>query len=101
MNRGRIQAQGDGCEESESWAQKNIPTKQDGYDKITKLKKKLTKSQRQQRQRCFFKVKEFIQRAPHEGYDVNHSKSYTPIPPYKDVRVDVEIIQGKVFKDDN
>lgn len=100
-NRGRIQAQGDGCEKSESWAQDNIPTKRDGYDWITSLKGKITIHQAQQRKQCFDKATRLIQQAPKEGYEVCPPISYTPSPPYKDVRVDVEINQGKAFKDDN
>lgn len=100
MNRGRIQAQGDNCEKSESWAQEDIPTKQNGYDKIESLKRKLTRSQIRQRKRCFEKVNELIRHAPSTGYDACSPISFTPRPPSADVRIDLEIIKGKAFKDD-
>lgn len=99
MNRGRIQAQGNGCEDSESWNQNIVPTKENGYDKISILKNRLSTAQRIERQQCFRKVERFISQAPSAGYDVCNN-SYTPSPPYKDVRVDVEIIKGKAFKNE-
>lgn len=100
MNRGRIQAQGKKCEKSESWSQTNIPTKNDGNNKIDSLKKQLTKKELTERKQCIDKVIRFIKQAPVSGYD-STKLSYTPIPPQKDIRVDVEIIKGKAFRDDD
>ena len=98
MNRGRIQAQGDYCEESETWAQVTIPTKSIGRNKVVQLKNKLTQKQQKQRACCFCKVDRLIAQAPQNGYDVG-SMSYTPNPPIRDIRVDVEIIKGRAFRD--
>lgn len=98
MNRGRIQAQGCHCEESEAWAQAEVPTKSNGNDKVHNLKHKLTKQQQNQRKSCFEKVYRLIAQAPYNGYDVN-LVSYTPNPPIRDIRVDVEIIKGRAFRD--
>lgn len=99
MNRGRIQAQGIGCQESESWTQDNVPTKNDGITFENALKGKLTKKEIQDRQSCFLKFERFINKAPKNGYDDNIKSSFTPYPPIRDVRVDVEIIKGRAFKD--
>lgn len=100
MNRGRIQAQGKGCEESQPWSQLNIPTKHDGREKVYMLKQSLNRTQRQERAMCFCQLERFISRAPSVGYD-RCSRSYTPQTPQEDVRVDVEIIKGRAFCDDN
>lgn len=99
LHRGRIQAQGDGCEQSESWAQNDIPTKKDGDNYLQSLSQKLSKKQQKQRKKCFCSVRRFINQAPKNGYDDNVKPKFLPSPPYKDVRVDVEIIKGRAFKD--
>ena len=98
MNRGRIQAQGRNLEESESWAQDNIPTKADGHDLATSLKGKLTRNQLRVRTLPFQKVSRFIDQAPANGYDCPVFASYTPMPPQGSERVDLEIRSGKAFR---
>lgn len=99
MNRGRIQAQGKSCEKSQKWSQLEIPTKQDGRDNAELLAKQLTKKEYDERRRGFDKLYRFINQAPSTGCE-ECKRSYTPYPPIEDVRVDVEIIKGKAFKDD-
>ena len=98
QHRGRIQAQGGGVEESEAWAQSYVPKKSDGYGMAESLKGKLKKKELKKRERSFKKLDKFIENAPRTGYDYS-SQSYMPFPPNGDVRVDVEIIKGKAFKD--
>ena len=64
-HRGRIQAQGDNVEESESWAQNNPPTKKEGFSMIERLKSLLSKREAQKRERAFGKAKKFIEQGPH------------------------------------
>ena len=100
MNRGRIQAQGMGCEKSQPWSQPDVPTKQEGRDKSEVLRSQLNRRELSDRRDCFPRLTRFIEQAPPRGYDVC-KRSYTPIPPHEDVRIDVEIIKGKAFRDDN
>lgn len=99
MNRGRIQAQGQECQESEAWSQSPPPTKTKGKSMSKSLQRKLSKRELKERRSCFEKLDRFIKHAPHDGYDTCH-KSFTPFPPKEDTRVDVEIIKGKAFCDD-
>lgn len=99
MNRGRIQAQGLGLEESEAWAQANVPLKSDGYNMITRLKGKLTEKELRIRQKPFDKVARLVANAPIKGYDI-FQQSFSPCPPIKDARVDVEVKAGRAFKND-
>lgn len=48
-HRGRIQAQGEGTEKSESWAQDDPLTKEEGLALLDKLERRLTKAERQAR----------------------------------------------------
>lgn len=98
FHRGRIQAQGGGAEESEPWALCEIPCKSDGHIMVGALKMKLSNEALKQRRRAFDKAEKFIDRAPAYGWDVS-TQSYAECPPYRDVRVDVEIKKGKAFKD--
>lgn len=99
QNRGRIQAQGTGVEESESWCVELPPNKSRGYIMIEALKVKLNHKALRQRKVPFKKAKRFVETAPNVGWDVS-TQSYAACPPYKDARVDVEIIKGRAFKDD-
>lgn len=98
-NRGRFQAQGAGVEESESWCLESPPTKSNGHTMVEALKGKLNHKALRQRKVPFNKAKRFVETAPCVGWDVS-VQSYAPCPPYKDVRVDIEIIKGRAFKDD-
>lgn len=100
MNRGRIQAQGKGCEKSQAWTQPDVPTKRDGRQKALWLKQSLNRREKSEREACFDKLNSFIMQAPSLGYDTCN-RSYTSQPPIEDVRVDVEIIKGRAFRDDD
>lgn len=97
-NRGRLQAQGGDTEKSVKWERQNIPTKTDGTTFLSNLQGKLGKRELTLRKKCFSDALIFIQRAPVEGYECL-SRSFLPSPPYKDIRVDVEIKKGKAFSD--
>ena len=99
MNRGRIQAQGRSCQKSESWAQVSVPSKNEGMNKSSSLQQQLNRRELQDREQSFAKLEKFIRHAPVDGYD-ECTRSFTPIPPQEDVRVDVEIIKGRAFRDD-
>jgi len=96
-NRGRIQAQGGGVEESESWAAENPPTWQAGLNMLHDLKKKLHKSERKNREELFEKAEGYIRAAGKKGgMDAPVTKSFKK-KNSKDVRVDIEVILGVAF----
>lgn len=96
-NRGRIQAQGGGIEESVSWSQENPPTVADGLSLVQELESKLSKSELELRSKELEKAKNFIQNAGEKGgVDAQVSKSFR-VDGTKDVRIDIEVIKGKAF----
>lgn len=101
INRGRVQAQGMGVEESYSWSESQIPSKSDGHDYLNNLKKKLASADLKVRDLCFKKAEKWVNNAPVGGYVVvcPIKTSFTPCPPMKDVRVDGELFSGLSFKD--
>lgn len=98
-NRGRVQAQGKGLEESVSWTTPVPPTKTDAHGRLETLKGKLSRTEMRERERPFNKAHGFIDEAPKEGYDAPATRSFQPMPAQKDVRVDVELKKGKAFTD--
>ena len=95
-NRGRIQAQGDKLEESESWAQKKPLTKKEGLELLEKLKEKIPKKETKIRERAFKKAKRFIENGPYQVVDKIISKTYM-VPDTEHERVDIEIQKGTAF----
>ncbi|MFN8256255.1 MAG: hypothetical protein U0W24_11230 [Bacteroidales bacterium] len=59
-HRGRIQAQGENLEASESWTQSLPLTKSDGFEMLEKLKIKIPKKEALIRNHAFEKAKHFI-----------------------------------------
>ena len=100
LNRGRFQAQGNGREQSRPWAEKNIPTKDDGKDFLNELQGKLKPSEIKVRSNCFDKAYKWVDNAPRRGYVVDSpiKTSFLPTPPIKDIRVDGELYSGVAFK---
>lgn len=98
--RGRFQAQGEGLEKSVSWARIQPLTKNQGKCSLGSLKDKLTKREYKQRRQCFSKAQSFIEKAPKDGYNIIYKFPFTPFPPVKDIRVDIDIFEGKTFIDD-
>jgi hypothetical protein len=96
-NRGRIQAQGGGVEESVSWASDIPPTADEGLGMLEQLKDKLTPRQLNERSGPLAKAAQLIQRARSiGGVDAPVKQSFYS-EKGSDVRIDVEVITGKAF----
>jgi len=95
-HRGRIQAQGENIEASESWSQNKPPTKNDGLSMLEKLKNKIPKREAKKRESAFKKAGKFIKQGPHEVIVVPISRIFLVKDAYKD-RVDIEIHKGEAF----
>ncbi|MEM6299059.1 MAG: hypothetical protein AAF740_10275, partial [Bacteroidota bacterium] len=88
-HRGRVQAQGNHLEASESWAQEKPPTVSEGKSFLRRLIDKITKSQFLERKREFTKAEAFIEQAGENGgVDAKVSKTFRK-KGTKDVRVDI------------
>ena len=99
MNRGRIQAQDDNLEESESWATNDEITKPEGMNKSNLLKANLTNQQLAERLNAFNKLENMIQQAPSQGHYAQIIKSFHHNPQNRRIRVDIEIRAGRAFID--
>lgn len=97
MHRGRIQAQGDGLEESEGW-NKNTPISHaDGLAKKENLKGRLSRQDLSVRVDAFNKAKAFIDRARDAGgVTAEVSKTYM-VKGESQKRVDIEVRAGEAF----
>ncbi len=95
-HRGRIQAQGENLEASESWAQNEPLTKQEGLALLVKLKNKIPKKEADIRVNEFVKAKQFIEQGPHEVIAGKISRSFV-VKGTKKERVDIEIQKGIAF----
>lgn len=97
MHRGRIQAQGDGLEESESWSENTPITHSVGLAKKEDLKNKLSRRELNLRADAFNKAKKFIDRAGDAGgVTAEVSKTYM-VKSEAQKRVDIEVISGEAF----
>lgn len=96
-HRGRIQAQGDGLEESEAWATESPPTWQEGLSLLSKLKNKLSKRDKISREKPFKKAERFIKNAGQEGGADALIKISFANKHNRKIRVDIEILKGKAF----
>ena len=99
-HRGRIQAQGENLEDSESWAKNIPPTKTEGIQMTENLKNKIPKHEAKIREKQFIEVKEFITRASENGgltVIINPIKLPFPVKGTKEERVDIEIHKGTAF----
>ncbi|WP_147484455.1 hypothetical protein [Burkholderia pseudomallei] len=95
-NRGRIQAQGGGIEESEPWADPVPLPCTNGLAKSNTLEAGLPRKERTLRTCAFQSARDFMQRCKeNEGTGVT-SKSY-PVKDDKHRRVDIEVRAGKAF----
>ncbi|MGH1339236.1 MAG: hypothetical protein ACRBFS_24170 [Aureispira sp.] len=96
-HRGRIQAQGGGVEESESWAQ-DEPLKISKARLLFRLLiAKLSPKEQIKRQKAFDKAEQFAEQASKTGGA--HAKLNRSFKVFgsKDERVDIEVISGKAF----
>lgn len=75
-HRGRIQAQGDKLEESESWAQNEPLTKKEGLSLLEKLKNKIPKKEAEIRKKPFKKAERFINNGPYQVVGNKISRTY-------------------------
>ena len=101
VHRGRFQAQGEELEQSRAWASPDIPSKIDGKNYLSELKKRLKPAELKARHVCFERASKWVSQAPSMGY-VAYSTiktSFLPSPPVKDIRVDGEVFSGVAFKD--
>jgi hypothetical protein len=99
-HRGRIQAQGGGFEDSESWSQEKPPTVSEGLGFLKRLIAKIPKPEFLKRKQSFEKAASFIEQAGENGgVDAQVSKTFR-MKNSKDVRVDIEVIKGTAFIQD-
>lgn len=97
---GRIQAQGENTEQSESWAFEKPPTKKQGEEMLDNLKKKLSKKELKIRESAFKKALRFIRNGPYKVVDRIISKTFM-VPDTEHERVDIEIQKGTAFTSEN
>jgi hypothetical protein len=96
-HRGRIQAQGGGLEESESWAMSVPITVDEALELLESLKNKLSSKELKVREKEFDKARAFIvQAGENGGVDAQVSKTFK-VKGTKDLRVDIEVIKGRAF----
>ncbi len=96
QHRGRIQAQGENLEASETWSKDKPPTKKDGLSMLENLKNKIPKAEAKKREKSFFKASNFIEQGPHEVIDSPVKRSFK-VKGTKKERVDIEIQKGEAF----
>jgi hypothetical protein len=100
-HRGRIQAQGEGCEESEAWAQNEPPDTDTGLELLEALKKKLSPSQTNKRKKSFDDAEKFIKQAGKNGGVAAKVSKTFKVKNSADARIDIEVIKGIAFIDSN
>jgi len=97
QHRGRIQAQGGNFEASTSWSQANPPTVKEGKSLLARLINLIPKPEFLKRKKAFEKAEKFMEQAGvNGGVHAQVSKTFK-MKNTKDVRVDIEIIKGKAF----
>ena len=94
-HRGRIQAQGDGTEKSESWAQDESLSKEKGLSLLDKLVNRLSKKEKKVRENQIAQAKRYIENTE-GGLDAVKKKTFRNRKT-KDTRVDIEILAGTAF----
>jgi hypothetical protein len=100
MNRGRIQAQGDGTEKSESWAVNTCHHKHMGITSVDNLQTQLTNQELNLRTNALKKCRNRILTSPSYGVSAQMKKSYYDDVTNRRVRVDIEVNAGVAFIDD-
>ena len=94
-HRGRIQAQGDGLEASESWHQSEPLSKKQGLSLLKRLRNKLSPGERAARRQQFEDAERFINQVE-GGIDAPTQRSFLNRKT-RDVRVDIEVWSGTAF----
>ncbi|MDF5227822.1 hypothetical protein P3655_22760 [Vibrio parahaemolyticus] len=100
MNRGRVQAQGDNTEKSESWTTPDGFTKSMGLRKADALESLLTRPELSLRDQAISQARNRISTAPSYGINAVMKKSYYNDKRRRDIRVDIEVNAGTSFIDD-
>lgn len=95
-HRGRIQAQGEKLESSESWDQNEPLTKKYGLILLENLKNKIPKNEFKIRENAFKKAEKFIENGPYQTVTKTIVKSFK-VPDTEHERVDIEIQKGTAF----
>lgn len=103
IHRGRFQAQGNGLEESESWAQDKPLSTSNALSLLRGLMAKLNPKDLIRRKTAFEKAEEFVENAGENGGIFAVKKKTFKVKGSKDERVDIEVLGGKAFvkKDEN
>jgi len=96
-HRGRIQAQGGGVEKSESWAQDEPLSLENGLGLIDNLKQQLNKKELATREEAFEKLTKLVNKNSKNGIDTQVVVSFYGDEDTTDERVDLEIRKGKAF----
>ena len=97
LHRGRIQAQGAGYEDSETWSQPNPLSSTDGIAMLDRLVARMPQRVYQARRTAVQKARTWILRvAQAGGADAPVSKTFLE-PGSRDERIDIEIIAGSAF----
>ncbi|MEL7421713.1 MAG: hypothetical protein AAFN81_01925 [Bacteroidota bacterium] len=94
-HRGRIQAQGDGLEKSESWSQDDPLTKEEGLSLLKRLWNSLTKKEKEAREKPYNDATRYIENVD-RGLDATVKKTFRNRKT-KDVRIDIEVLAGRAF----
>ncbi len=95
-HRGRLQAQGEKLEASETWVQNEPITKSNGLNLLEKLKTKIPKNEAKLREGAFKKASKFIENGPYQTVTKTIVKSFK-VPDTEHERVDIEIQKGTAF----
>ena len=99
MNRGRIQAQGGGCEKSESWALNTDHYKHMGITSVDDLQGQLTNFELLLRTNALQQCRDRILSTPSYGVSAQMKKSYYDDFRNRKIRVDIEVNAGVAFID--
>jgi len=100
MNRGRIQAQGNGTEKSAPWNIIIDHTKSMGLERVDNLQAQLTPAEENLRVDALEKCKNRIRTAPSIGVSAPMKKSYYDDFRARKIRLDIEVNAGVAFIDD-
>ncbi|PID89625.1 MAG: hypothetical protein CSA05_00050 [Bacteroidia bacterium] len=96
-HRGKIQAQGEKLEKSESWVQEKPPTKTDGLNMLQKLMNKLSKKDQKIREKASKNAAKWIENAAKtNGIDAPANVTFRA-EGYVKERIDIEVKKGKAF----
>ena len=100
-HRGRIQAQGEKLEASESWSQDEPLTESEGIRLLEKLKNKIPKKEAEIRKVAFKKAEKYIQTASENGGLNAQSFATFNVKGCSKERIDIEVREGIAFVSDN